>query len=95
MCVVYEIVSMFFCSLVGSFSPFVALWGSQPKRKTALLDFKGHTARFLIILCHFANLWIAAAVCKQPVFQIGVMGADMDDWVFLVKVNVGGLFFLC
>ena len=35
-----------------------------------------------------------AAVCGQPVFEVGVVGADEDGGVFLVKIDFGGLFLL-
>ena len=73
---------------------FLAVWGGQTKRKAAFLNIKLHAARFRVCVGLLADRRITAAVCKQTLFQGGVVGADMDKGVFLVKPNIGGLFLL-
>ena len=75
-------------------APFLAVWGGQTERETPLADFKLHAARFLVCVCLLADRRITAAVCKQTLFQGGVVGANMDKGVFLVKSYIGGLFLL-
>ena len=72
--------------------PFLAVWGGQAEREAAFLNVKIHAARFRVCVGLLADRRIAAAVCKQTLFQGGVVGADMDKGVFLVKPNIGGLF---
>ena len=76
------------------FPPFLAVWGGQTERETPLFNIELHAARFRVCVCLLADRRVAAAVIKQPFLQGGVVGADMDKRVFLVKPNVGGLFLL-
>ena len=88
------------CSAVFSgisprcFPSFLAVWGSQTERETPFLNIKLHAARFRVCVHLLADRRIAAAVCKQTLFQGGIVGADMDKGVFLVKPYIGGLFLL-
>ena len=76
------------------FPPFLTVWGGQTEREAAFLNIELHAARFLVCVGLLADRRITAAVCKQTLFQGGVVGADMDKGVFLVKPNIGGLFLL-
>ena len=82
------------CRFAGSSATFLTVWGSQTEREAAFLDVKLHAARFRVCVGLLADRRVAAAVIKQPFLQGGVVGADMDKWVFLVKPNIGGLFLL-
>ena len=57
---------------------FFAVWGGQTERETPLADFKLHAARFLVCVGLLADRRITAAVCKQTLFQGGVVSADID-----------------
>ena len=37
---------------------------------------------------------VGCGIGGQPVLEVGVVGADMDKGVFLVKPNISGLFLL-
>ena len=76
------------------FPPFLAVWGGQTERETPFLNVKLHAARFRVCVGLLTVRRITAAVCFQALFQGGVMGADMDKRVFLVKPNISGLFLL-
>ena len=76
------------------FPPFLTVWDGQAEREAAFLNIKLHAARFRVCVGLLADRRVAAAVIKQPFLQGGVVGADMDKRVFLVKPNVGGLCFL-
>ena len=76
------------------FPAFLTVWGGQTEREAAFLNVKLHAARFRVCVGLLADRRITAAVCKQTLFQGGVVGADMDKGVFLVKPNIGGLFLL-
>ena len=76
------------------FPAFLTVWGGQTEREAAFLNVKLHAARFRVCVSLLADRRITAAVCKQTLFQGGVVGADMDKGVFLVKPNIGGLFLL-
>ena len=60
------------------FPPFLAVWGGQTEREAAFLNVKLHAARFRVCIGLLADRRVAAAVCKQTLFQGGVVGADMD-----------------
>lgn len=51
--------------------------GGQAEREPAFLDVKFHAARFRVCVALLADRRVAAAVCKQMLFQVGVVGADM------------------
>src|SRR5699024_5423068 len=85
---------VFFCILPRLFPAFLTVWDGQAERETAFLDVKLHAARFRVCVGLLADRRITAAVWKQTLFQGGVVGADMDKGVFLVKPNIGGLFLL-
>src|SRR5699024_10514666 len=76
------------------FPAFLTVWGGQTEREAAFLNVKLHAARFRVCVGLLADRRITAAVCKQTLFQVGVVGADMDKGVFLVKPNIGGFFLL-
>src|SRR5699024_6779833 len=76
------------------FPAFLTVWGGQTEREAAFLNVKLHAARFRVCVGLLADRRITAAVCKQTLFQGGVVGADMDKGFFLVKPNIGGLFLL-
>ena len=75
-------------------APFLVVWGGQTEREASLCNLKLHTARFRVAVGQLTDRGEAAAVRGQPVLQVGVVGADMDKGVFLVKPNIGGLFLL-
>lgn len=64
------------------FPPFLAVWGGQTEREAAFLNVKLHAARFRVCVSLLADRRITAAVCKQTLFQGGVVGADMDKGSF-------------
>ena len=51
-------------------------------------------ARVRVYVRQLADGRVFAAVCGQPVSEVGVVGADIDQRVFLVKPYIGGLFLL-
>ena len=88
------------CSAVFSgilprcFPPFLAVWGGQTEREPPLADFKLHAARVRVCVGLAALVGVLSGVGGKPLLQVGVVGADMDKGVFLVKPNIGGLFLL-
>ena len=76
------------------FPPFLAVWGGQTERETPLCNIKLHAARFGVCVGLAALVGVLSGVGGKPFLQVGVVGADMDKWVFLVKPNIGGLFLL-
>ena len=57
---------------------FLAVWGGQTERETPLCNHKLHAARVRVCVGLLADRRVAAAVSKQPLLQVGVVGADMD-----------------
>ena len=68
--------------------------GRSDGKRNALCNLKLHAARVRVCVGLLADRRVAAAVSKQPLLQVGVVGADMDKGVFLVKPNISGLFLL-
>ena len=73
---------------------FLSVWGGQPEREASLFNLKFLAARVRVYVRQLADGRVFAAVCGQPVFEVGVLGADEDGGVFLVKIDFGGLFLL-
>ena len=76
------------------FPAFLAVWGGQTEREPAFLNIKLHAARFRVCVGLAAHIGVLLGVGGKPFLQAGVVGADMDKRVFLVKPNIGGLFLL-
>ena len=72
-----------FRRFTGGSLAFLTVWGGQTEREAAFLNIKLHAARFRVCVGLLADRRITAAVCKQTLFQGGVVGADMDKGVFL------------
>ena len=73
---------------------FCAVWGGQPKGETPLADFKLHAARFRVCVGLAALAGVGCGIGGQPVLEVGVVGADIDQRLFLVKPYIGGFFLL-
>ncbi len=58
--------------------PFLAVRCGQPEREASLFNFKLLAACFRVIARQLADGRVFAAVSKQPLLQVGVVGADMD-----------------
>jgi len=67
---------MFLCRFAGGVPPFLTVWGGQTERETPLCNIKLHAARFGVCVGLLADCRITAAVCKQTLFQGGVVGTD-------------------
>ena len=64
---------------------FLAVWGGQPKGEPPLADFKFHAARVRVCVGLAALAGVSSGIGGQPVLEVGVVGANMDKGVFLVK----------
>ena len=73
---------------------FCAVWDGQAKGETPLANHKLHAARFRVCVGLPALAGVCCGIGGQPVLEVGVVGADMDKGVFLVKPNISGLFLL-
>ena len=73
---------------------FLSVWGGQPEREASLFNLKFLAARVRVYVRQLADGRVFAVVCGQPVFEVGVVGADEDGGGFLVKIDFGGLFLL-
>ena len=74
---------------------FLVVWGSQTKREATFFNFKFLATDFGVIVRQLTDSWVTVAVFCQPVFQICVVGADMDYRLFFIKPNSRGLFMFC
>ena len=68
---------------------FLSVWGGQPEREASLFNLKFLAARVRVYVRQLADGRVFAVVCGQPVFEVGVVGADEDGGVFLVKIDFG------
>ena len=76
------------------FPAFLAVWGGQTEREAPLCNLKLHAARVRVCVGLAALVGVLSGIGGQPVLEVGVVGADMDKRVFLVKPNIGDLFLL-
>ena len=75
---------------------FLAVWGGQTERETPLADFKLHTARFGVRVGLAALVGVLSGVGDKTLFQICVVGADMDrasSPIYLINFRFGHRFF--
>lgn len=67
------------CLCARSLSPFFAIRSGQPKGEPPLADFKFHAARVRVCVGLAAALRVLCRKCRQPLFEIGVVGLDFND----------------
>jgi len=67
------------------FPPFLAVWGGQPKGEPPLADFKFHAARVRVCVGLAALAGVSCGIGGQPVLEVGVVCADIDQRIFFVK----------
>ena len=68
------------------------VWGGQTERETPLCNIKLHAACFVVCVGLVALVGVLLGISGKPLFEVGVVGADMDKGVFLVKPYISGLF---
>ena len=61
------------------FPPFLAVWGGQTERETPLCNIKLHAARVGVCVGLSALVGVLSGVGGQPVLEVGVVGADIDQ----------------
>ena len=71
-----------------------AVWGGQPKGEPSLADFKLHAARVRVCVGLAALAGVSCGIGGQPVLEVSVVCADIDQRIFLVKPYIGGFFLL-
>ena len=69
---------------------FCAVWDGQAKGETPLANHKLHAARFRVCVGLAALAGVSCGIGGQPVLEVGVVGADIDQRLFLVKPYIGG-----
>ena len=69
---------------------FCAVWDGQAKGETPLANHKLHAARFRVCVGLPALAGVCCGIGGQPVLEVGVVGADIDQRLFLVKPYIGG-----
>ena len=74
------------------FPPFLAVWGGQTERETPLCNIKLHAACFVVCVGLVALVGVLLGISGKSPFEVGVVGADMDKGIFLVKSYISGLF---
>ena len=57
---------------------FLTIWGGQPKAQPSFFNIKGQPS-LLIIVGLTAALRVLCRKCRQPLFEIGVVGLDFND----------------
>ena len=70
--------ALFRCFAGGS-PAFLSVWGGQTERKTPLADFKLHAARVRVCVGLAALAGVSCGIGGQPVLEVGVVCADMDQ----------------
>ena len=68
--------------------------GRSDGKRIGIFQYQTHAARFWACVGLAAHIGVLFGVGGKLLLQGGVMGANMDKGVFLVKPNIGGLFLL-
>ena len=89
---VCQVAGMFLCRFAGGVPPFLTVWGGQTERETPLCNIKLHAARFVVCVGLVALVGVLLGTSGKPPFEVGVVGADMDKGIFLVKSYISDLF---
>ena len=87
---------MSFRCFAGGSAAFLVVWGGQMERETPLADFKLHTARFGVRVGLTALVGVLSGVGDKTLFQICVVGADMDrasSPIYSINFRFGHRFF--
>ena len=74
------------------FPAFLTVWGGQTERETPLCNIKLHAACFGVCVSLTALVGVLLGISGKSPFEVGVVGADMDKGIFLVKSYISGLF---
>ena len=74
-----------FCRFAGGSPALLAVWGGQTERETPLCNLKLHTARVRVCVGLAALTGVSCGIGGQPVLEVGVVGADIDQRFFFVK----------
>ena len=88
--------AVLFRCFAGGSAAFLVVWGGQAERETPLADFKLHTARFGVRVDLAALVGVLSGVGDKTLFQICVVGADMDrasSPIYLINFRFGHRFF--
>ena len=89
---VCQVAGMFLCRFAGGVPPFLTVWGGQTERETPLCNIKLHAARFVVCVGLVVLVGVLLGISGKSPFEVGVVGADMDKGIFLVKSYISGLF---
>ena len=74
---------------------FLAVWGGQPKGEPPLADFKFHAARVRVCAGLAALAGVRCGIGGQPVLEVGVVCANIDQRLFLVEADFRNFLALC
>ncbi len=66
-------------------SASLAVWSGQPEREASLFNLKFLAARVRVCIGLAALAGVGCGIGGQPVLEAGVVGADIDQRLFLVK----------
>ena len=78
----YIVYAALFRRLACCPAAFCAVWGGQPKGETPLADHKLHAARVRVCVGLTALAGVGCGIGGQPVLEVGVVGADIDQRFF-------------
>jgi len=73
------------CLFTGIFSALLAVWRGQAEGQAPLADGKFHTARVWVCIQLTALAGMLRGIGGKALFQVGVVGAEMDKGIFLIK----------
>lgn len=74
---------------------FCAVWDGQAKGETPLANHKLHAARFRVCVALAALAGVSCGIGGQPVLEVGVVGADIDQRLFLIEADFRDFLSLC
>ena len=82
--------SIFLGKLACCLTALIRIRCGQPKGEPSLADHKLHAARVRVCVGLTALAGVGCGIGGQPVLEVGVVGANIDQRLFLVKPYIGG-----
>ena len=73
------------CLSAGLFPAFLAVWRGQAEGQAPLADGKFHAARVWVCIQLTALAGVLRGIGGKALFQVGIVGSDMDEGTFLIE----------
>ena len=83
------------CLFTSIFPALLAVWRGQAEGQSALADGELHAARVWVCIQLTALAGVLRGIGSKAVFQVGIVGTDMDKSIFFIKGNLRDFLHFC